>query len=180
MSLRIIEVSDDYINYMKSFYSSTMMDNKEGKRKHGRKYIGVVFEINGFKYFAPMSSPKPSDYLGDGTIRKSSRTVLRIIDTITTTPKLLGTLKINNMLPIPDSEIIEYDIASEPDLKYKDLVSDELIWIQRNTTRILAAAKLLYSIKTNEKNNINDGNIKFYQSIMPFKDAEEKCLAYVK
>ena len=154
------------------------MDNKEGRRTHTRKYIGIVFEIGTFKYFAPMSSPKQSDYNSDGSVRSSSKIVLRMIDSVTTNPKLLGTIKLNNMIPVPEAEITEYAVELEEDLKYKDLIHDELIWIQRNTTNIHKAAERLYKIKVNEKKNINESNLKFYQSILPFPEAEQKCLEY--
>ncbi len=176
MSLRLVEVSDKYINYMKSFFYSTMMDNKEGRRSHSRKYVGVMLEINGFKYFAPLSSPKNADYLPDGTIRYSSKVILRMVASPNTSkPVLLGTIKLNNMMPVPDSEISEYDHDNEPDLKYKTLVDDELLWIQRNNTSILKAAKLLHNLKCNEAKNTNENNRKFYESIMPFDEAEKKC-----
>ena len=103
MSIRIVEISDSYINYLKDFFPHTMMDNKEGRRTHTRKYIGIVFEIGTFKYFAPMSSPKQSDYNSDGSVRSSSKIVLRMIDSVTTNPKLLGTIKLNNQVEQYDS-----------------------------------------------------------------------------
>lgn len=161
---------------MKRFFYSTMMDNKEGRRSHSRKYVGVMLEINGFKYFAPLSSPKHADYLPEGTIRHSSKVVLRMVASSNTNkPVLLGTIKLNNMIPVPDSEFSEYDHDNEPDLKYKDLIDDELLWIQRNNTSIIKAAKLLYNLKCNETINLNESNQKFYESIMPFNEAEKKC-----
>lgn len=177
MSLKIVEISDEYINYMKQFFMATMMDNKVESRKYSRKYVGVVLEVNDLKYFVPMSSPKVSDYNLDGTIRASSTIILRMVKK-SKHPLLLGTLKLNNMIPVPESEIIEYDLNNEPDAIYKNLVADELIWIQRNTMRIINAANLIYQIKLHESNNINERNKKFYKSIMPFKDAEEKSLKY--
>ena len=179
MSLRLVEISDNYINYMKTFFYSTMMDNKEGWRSYCRKYVGVMLEINGFKYFAPLSSPKKADYFPDGKIRYSSKIILRMIASSTTkNPVLLGTIKLNNMIPVPDSEINEYDRDNESDLKYKNLIDDELLWIQRNNTSILKAAKLLYNLKRNEFANLNESNKKFYESIIPFAEAEKKCLEF--
>ena len=39
------------------------MQNKPQERTYHRKYVGVLTEINGFKYFVPMSSPKDKDYV---------------------------------------------------------------------------------------------------------------------
>lgn len=157
-----------------------MMDNKEGKITHLRKYLGVMLEINEFKYFAPLSSPKQSDINPDGSIRSSSRVILRMVDSEHgSSPKLLGSIKLNNMIPVPETEIIEYNNDIQLDTKYKDVVDNELIWIQRNNTDILKAAKLIYSLKCNEEANINNSNKKFYESIIPFPEAEIKCKEYM-
>ena len=82
------------------------------------------------------------------------------------------------MIPVPQSEIIEYNFDNESDSKYKDLIHNELIWIQRNTTNIQNAAKRIYSIKINEQASISDANRRFYDSILPFQEAEKMCLEY--
>lgn len=56
--MKLIEVTDRYINYMKQYFYSTMLDNKENNRKKTRKYLGIIITINGINYFAPLSSPK--------------------------------------------------------------------------------------------------------------------------
>lgn len=96
--MKLFEVTDAYINYMKQWFYKTMMDNKENFRRHSRKYLGIVLEINDYKYFAPLSSPKPSDYLEDGSIRKSSSVILRMVKDYNTFPQLLGTIKLNKLM----------------------------------------------------------------------------------
>ena len=179
MSIRIVEVRDEYVNYLKQFFSSTILDNKMDVRKHPRKYIGILIHINNYNYFAPLSSPKPSDYNLDGSIKKSTIIVFRMVDQANGDNKLLGSIKLNNMIPVPYEEIIEYDVNNETDITYKVLIQDELMCIQRNTTRIQKTAKRIYYLKINENTNINDLNRKFYKSIMPFKEVEEKCIKYI-
>ena len=41
------------------------------------KYVGVVISIGDYQYFAPLSSPKRSDYI-NGQIRPSNKSILRI------------------------------------------------------------------------------------------------------
>lgn len=50
--------------------------------------------------------------------------------------------------------------------------------LKKNTNLIINAAKHLYDLKNHEKENINELNKKFYNSIIPFKDAEIKCLEF--
>ncbi len=174
----IIEVSDQYINYMMNFFKNTMLSNKEKTRVHPRKYIGVILKVNNFNYFAPLSSPKPSDYNSNGSIKKSTYSILRITKTSKNKLVLIGTIKLNNMIPVPLSEINYYNTAEESDVKYKSLIFDELKWIKKNTDLIYKKAKYLYTIKINESTIINGNNMKFLKSIMPFKEAEEKCEEY--
>ncbi len=178
--MKLIEVTDRYINYMKQFFYKTMLDNKENYRENTRKYLGIIISINGINYFAPLSSPKKSDYDLNGEIKKSTSIVLRMVKDYNNKPQLLDTIKLNNMIPIPDSEIIQYNFNIEPNNKYKNLIIDELYWIQRNTRKIRKAAKTLYNLKINEANNINSNNEKFYKSITPFKEAEIKCIEFNK
>ena len=63
-------VSDEYISYL-SKIENHVMKNKPDKRTYHRKYVGILTEINGFKYFVPMSSPKDKDYK-NGKIRKNN------------------------------------------------------------------------------------------------------------
>ena len=48
------------------------MDGKRFHRSHTKKYLGIVFTIGKFNYYAPFSSPKVKDYNRDGTIKKNS------------------------------------------------------------------------------------------------------------
>jgi len=176
--MKLYEISDDYTNYMQQYFRSTMLENKEEIRTYTRKYVGVVIEINNFKYFAPLSSPKDSDYV-DGKIRNSSSIIFRMIKNYSTNPILLGTIKLNNMIPVPESEIKLYDYKNEKDLRYKSLIEDEINWINHNITRIRKTAQSLYSSKMNEKKSRNEKNSRYFDSIMPFIEAEEKCRLWV-
>lgn len=48
-------VSDEYVVYLLKI-ESHVMQNKPQERTYHRKYVGVLTEINGFKYFVLMSS----------------------------------------------------------------------------------------------------------------------------
>lgn len=122
------------------------MSNKEGERTYHRKYLGVLTELNGFHYFIPLSSPKEKDYNKSGEIKNDSAITIYIRNK----QKLYGTLRLNCMIPVPDSELIKYDLNDEGDLRYKMLVLNELYFVRANSTRIESAAKNLYGRKTAE------------------------------
>ena len=79
MKLNLYSVSDKYIKYLSQF-DNKIYDNKEEKRIHERKYIGIVLTVNEYNYYIPMSSPKKSDYMDfeNKIIRKDAKTIIRI------------------------------------------------------------------------------------------------------
>ncbi|MGYP000283735694 len=76
--LKIYSVSDKYINYLRKDFPN-VYSNKENRRKHTRKYIGVVLELEGYHYYVPMSSPKDSDYQIAGENRVIKKSIIPII-----------------------------------------------------------------------------------------------------
>ncbi len=76
--MKIVEISDKYIEYLRKYFPNTTMDSKQHHRSHKRKYLGILFEIHGIPYYAPFSSPKKKDYNLDGTIRKSTLFIVRM------------------------------------------------------------------------------------------------------
>ena len=56
-NIKLYEVNADYIDYL-SAYAPHLFQNKKLGQKNERKYIGIVFQINGLDYFAPLSSFK--------------------------------------------------------------------------------------------------------------------------
>ena len=147
MSNRFVAISDAYIDYLRGS-DPHVMSNKVDERTYHRKYIGIIEELNGFNYFVPLSSPKPRDYLKDGKIKKDSLTTIHIKDS----KNLFATLKFNNMIPVPESEIVDFDVNAEGDLKYKLIMLNELFFIRKNSNKIEKTAKNLYKAKKNQIN----------------------------
>ena len=145
--MRLYSISDDYIEYLRKVFPR-VYTNKIANRTHTRKYLGVVFKLNNFNYYIPLSSPKDAhDFIilnGKKVIRKDSIIVIRMVVKGT----LKGTLQIGTMIPVPDKALIQYNLQDEQDISYKELVQDEIIFIRKNANRIIKTAKLLYSKKT--------------------------------
>jgi len=170
--MRLYSVSDDYIEYLRNVFPR-VYSNKIANRKHTRKYLGVVFKLNDFNYYIPLSSPKDAhDYItlnGKKVIRKDSIIVIRMVVKGT----LKGTLQIGTMIPVPDKALIQYNLEDEQDISYKELVQDEIIFIRKNANRIIKTAKLLYSKKTKgtHKNPVID-------KVLDFKSIEEYSIKW--
>ena len=170
--LKLYTVDDDYIEYLKK-YDRQIVFSKGDDYVTSRKYIGVVLKIKEYNYFAPLSSPKESDYYykqGKRLIRKNIIPLIRLVDS---KGSLLGKIKLNNMIPVPDSCLTLYDIDNEPDRKYHDLVADEIISIRRQRDQILKNARILYNQKTN-----NYPGIGYLSSTVDFLKIEQACSDY--
>lgn len=174
MQLNLFSISDQYITYLRKF-DDKIYDNKITERNHTRKYIGVVLNINHFNYYIPFSSPKNTDYydIEKSRIKKSVIPIIRMTDRDRNNKeKLYGTLRVSNMIPVPDSELIPYLVKEEKDINYQNLILSELRFIKKNTKMILKNAYLLYHQKSQNK------DIPYVKSSLNFKLLEEKCLAY--
>lgn len=176
--MKLYAVTDEYIDYLRQF-DYKVYDNKEDRRKVMRKYLGIVLTINEMNYYIPMSSPKKTDYLDKECtkIRPSMNTIVRMTaknkDGIL---ELRGTLRISNMIPVPNTEILLYDVDSEQDTKYKDIIKDEIAFLRdpTNEKNIINKAKLVH------KQKINSLDIKYLDNCVNYKLLEEKCIEYNK
>lgn len=176
--LKIFSVSDEYIAYLRKEIPN-VYSNKIENRTHTRKYVGVVIELAGYKYYIPMSSPKDTDYQIAGenlVIKKSIVPIVRMVVKNTAGEKeLKGTLRISHMIPVPETELELYDLDNEPDAEYKDLVQNEVIFIRKNKERIIANANLLYKQKKE-----NDTTAGYVKSALDYTALEKLCDAYGK
>ena len=130
-NLRIYEVKSEYIKYL-SNYQKHIFSQTEGKDK--RKYIGIIFEIKSMKYFAPLSSFKDKHKK-----MKESVDFIKIKD--------YAVVNLNNMIPVPYSQIVDVDINKEKNPSYKYLLQAESREINRQRNRIRKNAEIVYSHK---------------------------------
>jgi protein AbiQ len=159
-------VDDNYIEYLREF-DNRVMFNKNSERK----YLGIVFKFNNYNYFGPLSSPKFHDYNKNGTIKKDTISIIRMIYE---DGKLKGSIKLNNMIPVPKQCLIYYDINKDYRKNYKILIIKELYFIKKYQDQILKNAKILYTQKIK---NYKFNHLKY---TVDFKLLEEKCQDYCK
>ena len=55
-NFKIVRIDTDYSDYLRKF-DTKVIYNKGSKKL--RPFIGILFKINKWEYFAPLSSPKP-------------------------------------------------------------------------------------------------------------------------
>lgn len=156
--LNFYTIKDDYISYLRKFDNKVIDNKTSDNRKFDRKYIGVVFKINNFKYFAPLASFKAKHFCMKDTLDFIK------IDT-------MAVINLNNMIPVSDDQITYCDIEKEKDIKYRDLLRNEYKICKKKENLILKNAHKLY-----EKVTIYSSFIS--QRCVNFKLLEEKSLEY--
>ena len=172
MSYKFVAVTDEYINYLQKT-EPNVMSNKAESRVYHRKYLGILETLNGFNYFIPLSSPKKKDFRADGSIKNDSLITMYIKDS----KQLYGTLRFNNMIPVPESEVINFDLNEEGDFKYKLIVFNELYFVRRNKDKIERTAKNLYAAKKKQQKG-SDGRKPLLEMTLNFAHLEQLCIAW--
>lgn len=149
-------IHNKYIRFLQSG-DSRVLYNK-GQR---RPYVGIVLKMNGTDYFVPLESPKDNH-----SNIKSGGPVLKLDD------GKLGIMGFNNMLPVPNVALIDFDFEDVEDEQYKLLLINQLDYCNDNRQIILNRAKTTYQKATGNNNP-------FYQRVCcDFKKLERMCRSY--
>ena len=128
--MRFYHISDKYINYLHSF------DEKVADNKHeSRPYIGVVVQIGVVNYYAPFTSPKPKH------LKMKNSIDFRKIH-----GGKYGAINFNNMIPVPNEALILINIEKEPNLKYRRLLQNQYIAIEKDMEAIAKTARKLRTL----------------------------------
>ena len=86
INLRIVRVDSDYCDYLRKFDNKVAYNKNE---KELRPFIGILFEIDNFEYFAPLSSPK-----------EKHKSMKNTLDFFKIDGGELGAVNFNNMIPV--------------------------------------------------------------------------------
>lgn len=154
--LYLYTVDSNYVNYLSSFSPHLY---KEEEDKKSRKYTGIVLRVNGFSYFAPLTSFKKkhikfSDSIDFFKIGK------------------IAAINLNKMFPVPNGLFKIVDIDSEKDPFYKSLLIKESRYIKTNAKLISNNAKILYEIV------VQNSDSKLAKRSNDFKLLERACSEY--
>lgn len=139
MDIELYNIDNKYINYL-SPHAPHLFHNKKSGQQNERKYIGIILQVNGLDYFAPLSSFKPKH-------NKMSE----MMDFIKV--KNYAVINLNNMFPVPKSECTFVDIQAETDLQYKSLLRAEYRYIKSIQDKIKKNAATIYNHKISNGNS---------------------------
>lgn len=150
------EIDPQYIDYLSQF-SEHLFHNAKKQQKYSRKYIGILFEINGMKYFAPLSSYKEKH-----SKLSESLDLIKIGN--------MAVLNLNNIFPVPEGVYKLKDPATEQNQQYRVLLNNEYRIIKQKADLIIKNAELIYRYKIT-----NTGKLKLRQRCNDFQLLEKKC-----
>lgn len=150
-----------YCNYL-HYYEPKIpyIENEKGNRP----FIGVILNVKGKNFFAPLTSPKKKHL-----IMKNMQDFLKIDG------GRLGGINLNNMIPIPSSYLEKIEVEKIKDIKYKNMITNQIKWINLNTLRIQNRARNLYYIISNGKANKD-----LQDRCCNFKLLEKRCDDYMR
>lgn len=184
MDFKLCTIDGNYIEFLRNDIKLRNVFENKDDADFPRKYLGIVFNINEYYYYAPLSSPKRSDYKlvnGIECIRPDILTIIRIPVEENGELKLKGTLKLSNMIPVSSNMITFYNIDEEEDYGYKSLVSKEYEVLKRKKSKILKNAKMLYHQKTHENEIFTEKPKPGYlAATIDFKYAEQMHDKYIE
>lgn len=158
-NIKLYEIDEKYIDYLLPM-APHLFQNKKPGQQNTRKYIGVILIVNGFEYFAPLSSFKEKHKR-----MQESLDFLKI--------KHYSVINLNNMFPVPKGVYTYVDIAKERNPKYKALLLNEYRYIKSVQEKIRKNAVTLYKHKNKEGNATA-----LAQRCNDFKQLEKACEQY--
>ena len=141
MSLKFYNAGVRYCAYLRQFDTRVPWI---GSGKEGRPFIGILFEVRVFKYFAPLSSPKPKHLL-----------IASAPDFLKINEGVWGAINLNNMIPIDFPSLLPVDmkISVSDDRaarNYKELLNNQLDWCNARESMIVRRAVRLHTIITKD------------------------------
>lgn len=136
---KFYEVSDEYREYL---WEQERKVPKNDYEKNNKFFCGIVLEINGYKYYAPISS---------FTIKQ--RTNILIYDT-ENPRKCLSSIRFSFMIPVPE-EHLEYKDFSKEDIQYMNLLMKEYNYCKGIKDTIYKTAERVYNWGINKDNPIS-------------------------
>lgn len=125
--MKFYHLKNSYIDYLKQF-DTKVPDNKN----ETRPYVGVVLEIDNIKYYAPFTSPKPKHQ------KMKNGKDFRKID-----GGKLGAINFNNMIPVLECALIDFDIDSIQNDQYRRLLQSQYVAIRDDWENIVRTAQRL-------------------------------------
>lgn len=159
--MKIYKVDIDYIKYLHNFDNRVQYnENYTDTLNQNRPYVGVVLNINGQNYFAPLEHPRPSHKK-----LKSNLHIYKIKG------GKYGIIGLNNMIPIPNAALINFNINTD---KNRNILVSQYIECSKDWNNIQSRAIQIYNKRITAPNKFEK------KMFCNFVLLEQKCAEYIK
>lgn len=159
--MKIYKVDIDYIKYLHNFDNRVQYnENYTDTLNQNRPYVGVVLNINGQNYFAPLEHPRPSHKK-----LKSNLHIYKIKG------GKYGIIGLNNMIPIPNAALINFNINTD---KNRNILVSQYIECSKDWNNIQSRAMQIYNKRITSPNKFEK------KMFCNFALLEQKCSEYEK
>ncbi|MFJ7738899.1 type III toxin-antitoxin system ToxN/AbiQ family toxin [Lysinibacillus sp. NPDC097287] len=138
MKLNFYDVNEEYLKYLQDIDGQVPNVVEGGFTKF---FCGIVLEVNGFKYLAPVTSFKRQQ--GTNLLIKSNN------------GKVHASIRFCFMIPVNDEVITKKDFKDIKDTKYVGLLSTELNACRKMQQDILDKAEEVYRIGSTPEHSLN-------------------------
>lgn len=135
--LKFYEINKSYLNFLKTYDSK--VPNQDYKI-NDKFFCGVVLEIDGFKYFVPVSHYNKQDNTNFVIKHKGNS---------------IASLRFCFMIPVSEEYITYKDFSKEDDKKYVKLLDTEIEYCRDHQEEILKKALKVYKIGCNDRHPLN-------------------------
>jgi len=163
--LTIVTICQDYTDYLLQFDPRVP---KNVDVSYVRPFVGVLFEVNYKKYFAPLTSSGKGKKLFENP-KKESITFYPINNC------RYGGVNLNNIIPVVDGVYKEVDIENIKDWKAKKMLQEQLRILRSDEFRLVMKARKIYRLKTTKQLYENYDRV-----TIDFKLLEQKANLYKK
>lgn len=161
--MKLYHIKDEYIAFLRS-YDANVATNKN----ETRPYIGIVLYIDGFSYYAPLTSPKPKH-----AKMKNGKDFRKIQN------GEYGAINFSNMIPVVDSALSLIDINGLADEKYKRLLQNQYKALKADSDAIKATAKKLRKLILTSDEKLTPYDLIIKKRCCDLANLEAVCKEYI-
>lgn len=161
--LQFYEVNKDYITFLKQY--DPKIPDIEYAGNHNKFICGVLFEINGRSYFAPISS-----------FTKQQKTNFLIKNR---RGRITSSIRFSFMFPAPASQVWVKDFSKE-EPTYRRLLQEEYAFCNKNKEKIINLATYIYHAAISGSDPIIQKNCCKYIEVEKAHDLFLKQLSVAK
>lgn len=155
--MKFYEVEPDYLEYLRNYESKVPYIQYENRNQ--KFFCGIVLEIDGFKFYAPVSSNKDKKYT-DYPMYSNQKSCL-------------GTIRFAYMVPVPNNQLKVKDFSKVPDEKYRSLLNKQWNFCKHKRNQIQKKAEIVYNGVVK-----NENKPRFASACCDFELLMKKCKEY--